>query len=224
MKKTILTIMLGLATIGASAQTAAKTTTAKKATTTATAKGTTTNAMEARKVLDKTAAVISRKGGASATFKISSSKIGSTTGTIAIKGNKFHARTPQAIVWFNGKTQWSYMKSTDEVNISTPNEAQQMAMNPYKFINMYKSGYTLSMTTAANSYNVRLVAQNKQRSVQEMYITVNKKTFTPTQVKMREGGTWTTINITGFKAQNQKDATFVFNAKDFPSAEVIDLR
>ena len=41
---------------------------------------------------------------------------------------------------------------------------------------------------------------------------------------MREGGTWTTISVTGFKAQNQNDATFVFNAKDFPSAELIDLR
>ena len=181
------------------------------------------SAQTAKQVLDKAAANVSAKSGAKASFSIKGDQF-NTSGTIAIKGNKFHARTPQAIVWFNGKTQWSYMKSTDEVNISTPNEAQQMAMNPYKFINMYKSGYTLSMTTAANSYNVRLVAQNKQRSVQEMYITVNKKTFTPTQVKMREGGTWTTINITGFKAQNQKDATFVFNAKDFPSAEVIDLR
>ena len=41
---------------------------------------------------------------------------------------------------------------------------------------------------------------------------------------MREGGTWTTIDITGFQAKNQPDAVFVFNAKEFPSAEVIDLR
>lgn len=182
------------------------------------------NATEARKVLDKTAAVIGRKGGASASFKISSAKIGSTSGTIAIKGNKFHARTPQAIVWFNGKTQWSYMKSTDEVNVSTPTEAQQMAMNPYKFINMYKQGYTLSMTKSGQNYNVHLVAQNKQRTVQEMFILVNSKTYTPSQVKMREGQTWTTITISGFQAKNQADATFVFNAKDFPTAEVVDLR
>lgn len=223
MKKIILTALLIVATIGATAQTNARVAT-KKTTTTATTKSATANAAQARKVLDKTAAVIGRKGGASASFKISSAKIGSTSGTIAIKGKKFHARTPQAIVWFNGKTQWSYLKSTDEVNISTPTEAQQMAMNPYQFINMYKSGYTLSMTASGSNYNVRLVAQNKKRSVQEMHITVNKKTYIPSQVKMREGGTWTTISVTGFKAQNQNDATFVFNAKDFPSAELIDLR
>ena len=182
------------------------------------------NATEARKILDKTASVIGRKGGASASFKISSAKIGSTSGTIAIKGNKFHARTPQAIVWFNGKTQWSYMKSTDEVNISTPTEAQQMSMNPYKFINMYKQGYTLSMNKSGQNYNVHLVAQNKQRTVQEMYILVNAKTYTPSQVKMREGQTWTTITISSFQAKNQPDAIFAFKAKDFPTAEVVDLR
>lgn len=182
------------------------------------------DAVQARKVLDKTASVVGRSGGASASFKMSSPKIGSTTGTIAIKGNKFHARTPQAIVWFDGKTQWTYMASTDEVNVSTPSEAQQMAMNPYRFINMYKSGYTLSMTTSAQSYVVRLVAQNKKRSIQEMVITINRKTNAPSQVKMREGQTWTTIDITKFQASNQADRLFVFSQKDFPTAEVVDLR
>ena len=182
------------------------------------------NATQARKVLDKTASIIGRKGGASANFKISSAKIGSTTGTIAIKGNKFHARTPQAIVWFDGKTQWSYMKSTEEVNVTTPNEAQQIAMNPYQFINIYKKGYKLGMTTTASAYNVHLTAQNTSRSAQELYITIDKKTYRPTQVKMREGKTWTTIAISNFQAKDQADGVFVFRSKDFPDAEVIDLR
>lgn len=190
-----------------------------------TVSGSAQTASEARKVLDKTSAVIGRKGGASASFKIASAKIGSTSGTIAIKGQKFHARTPQAIVWYDGKTQWSYMKSTDEVNVFTPTEAQKMAMNPYQFINLYKQGYALSMTgNDRNSYTVRLLAQDKKRSAQELYIKINKKNYTPTQVRMREGTTWTTIDISGFQAKNQPDAVFVFNAKEFPSAEVIDLR
>lgn len=102
-------------------------------------------AQSAQQVLDRTAKVIGNKSGASANFTISNAKIGSSSGTIAIKGNKFNARTPQAIVWFNGKTQWSYLKKTNEVNISTPTQAQQMAMNPYTFINIYKTGYKMNM-------------------------------------------------------------------------------
>lgn len=181
------------------------------------------NAAQARKVLDKTASIVGRKGGASANFTISSGKYGSTSGFVAIKGNKFQASTPEAKVWFDGKTQWSYMKKTDEVNISVPTEAQQVSMNPYKFITMYKNGYTLGMTKKGTDYIVHLTAQNKKRSVQELYITINNGYY-PKQVKMRQGKTWTTINISNFSAKNQSDATFRFPAKEYSHAEIIDLR
>lgn len=180
--------------------------------------------MTARKVLDKTAAVVGKKSGAQAQFHIANAKLGNASGTIAIKGNKFNARTADATVWFNGKTQWTYMKNTDEVNVTTPTQAQQTQMNPLTFINMYKSGYKLSMKTVEGKYEVRMVAENKARSVQEMYIVVNPKTFVPTQVRMRQKDSWTTINISNFKATPQSDAVFTFNKKDFPSAEIVDLR
>lgn len=182
------------------------------------------NAAQARKVLDKTAAVVGRKGGAQANFTASGSKIGSQSGTIAIKGNMFQARTPKAIVWFNGKTQWSYMKLTNEVNISTPTEAKRMSMNPYTFISMYKNGYTLGMTKSGSNYVVHMTAQNKQRSVQEVYITINKRSYTPSKIRMRQGSTWTNIAVSNFKAVNQPNSKFTFNAKEFPHADVIDLR
>ena len=178
----------------------------------------------AQQVLDRTAKVIGNKSGASANFTISNTKIGSSSGSIAIKGNKFNARTPQAIVWFNGKTQWTYLKKTNEVNISTPTQAQQMAMNPYTFINIYKTGYKMNMKKSGNNYQVHLTAQNQKRSVAELYITINQKTYVPSQVKMRQGKTWSTIKVSNFKARSIPNSSFAFNAKEFPSAEVIDLR
>ena len=183
-----------------------------------------TFAQTAQQVLDKTAAIISRKGGACANFSMSSSKYGSASGSIAIKGNKFNARTPQAIVWFDGKTQWSYMKKTNEVNVSKPTQAQQMSMNPYTFINIYKTGYNMSMKTIGKNYEVHLIAHNQKRSIAEMYITINKESYVPSQVKMRQGNNWSTITISNFQAKNIPNSTFVFKSKDFPSAEIVDLR
>ena len=183
-----------------------------------------TFAQTAQQVLDKTASVIGNKSGASANFHMSSAKYGTTDGTIAIKGNKFHARTSQATVWYNGKTQWTYMKKTNEVSVSNPSQAQQMSMNPYTFINIYKQGYTSSMKTLGNNYEVKLVAQNKKRSVQELILTIDKKTYVPSQVKMRQGSSWSTITVSNFKAKSVSNSTFEFNSKDYPKAEVIDLR
>lgn len=181
------------------------------------------NRQQAMKVLNKTAAVVGRKGGAQANFTVSGKKTGTQTGTIAIKGNMFQARTKKAIIWYNGKTQWSYLKMTNEVNISTPNEAKRMSMNPYTFISMYKNGYNLSMTTKGGNYVVHMVAQNKKRSVPEAYITISKS-YKPSVVRMRQGNDSTTIYVNNFVAKNQPNSKFSFNAKDFPKADVIDLR
>lgn len=180
------------------------------------------NAIQARKILDKTASIIGRKGGAVANFSISG-KYGNSSGTIAIKGNKFNAKTPQAIVWYDGKTQWTYMKKNQEVNVSTPTEAQQQSMNPYKFISIYKNGFKLGMKNVSEGWQIHLYATNQKRTIKEMYIVVGKN-YLPKTIRMRQSNGWTTIKMTNFKAKNLADTMFRFNAKDFPNAEVIDLR
>ena len=95
----------------------------------------TATAQTAKSVLDKAASTITVKDGVKANFKMTGSH-GNTSGTIFVKGKKFHATTPVATIWFDGKTQWTYMKNNDEVNISTPTEAQLQAINPYNFINL----------------------------------------------------------------------------------------
>ena len=144
-------------------------------------------------------------------------------GTIAVKGRKFHATTPVATMWFDGKTMWTYMKKNDEVNVTTPNEAQLQKINPYNFINLYKQGYNMTMNKSDKAYTVHLTSQKADR-IQELFITVDKKTYQPTQVKMLQGKKWTSFDIRNLKAQTLSDAIFTFSSKDFPTAEVIDLR
>ena len=183
-----------------------------------------TAAQTAKSVLDKCAALVSAKEGVKASFTMESAQYGSASGTIAVKGKKFHASTPMATMWFDGTTQWTYLKKNEEVSVTTPTEAQLQSLNPYNFINMYKKGFKSTMTTSASSYNVHLTATDAKRKVQELFITVDKKSYAPTEVKMRQGAKWTTFTISDLKTATLDDAEFRFNSKDFPSAEVIDLR
>ncbi|MCH5312571.1 MAG: outer-membrane lipoprotein carrier protein LolA [Prevotella sp.] len=180
-------------------------------------------AQNAKKILDKTAAVVGSKGGASASFNISGGKLSATNGTISIKGNMFHAKTPAAVIWFDGKTSWTYMKNTEEVNVSNPTASQLASMNPYSFINLYKNGYNYTAKEEGSNYEVHLTATGT-KNIQEMYITVNKTTYVPSMVRMRQGKNWTTIKISNFKTADIPNATFRFNSKDYPKAEIIDLR
>lgn len=178
---------------------------------------------DAKKVLDKAAAVVGRRGGAAANFSITGGEVGRTSGSIIIKGNKFKAITPETTIWFDGKTQWAYMKSTNEVNVSTPSEAKRLSMNPYAFITMYKNGYHMSMKTTVAAYIVHLQAIHPARSMQEFYVTISK-TFYPQQIKMLQGKKWVTINISSFRAASHPNSYFRFRHSDAPSAEVVDLR
>ena len=180
-------------------------------------------AQTARQVLDKTAAVVSAKSGTQASFTIKGERM-NTSGTLSIKGRQFHVNTPQAIIWFDGKTQWTYLKQNEEVNVATPSESQLAAINPYTFIYMYKLGYSSTLSKKGANYEVHLTATDKKRNIEEMYITVNQKSHVPSQIRMKQKHGWTTINISNFKAVSLSDGTFRFNAKDYPQAEVIDLR
>ena len=182
----------------------------------------TSSAQTAKEVLDKTAATVSAKQGAQASFTINGQSM-KASGTIAIKGKKFHATTAQATIWFDGKTQWTYMKNNDEVNIANPTESQLAAINPYNFIYMYKNGYNYTMEKKGGNFVVHLTATGK-KSIQEMYLTIGQKSYTPSQVRYKTAKGWTTIDIRNFKAANLSDGLFRFNSKDFPKAEIIDLR
>lgn len=183
----------------------------------------TVQAQTAKSVLDKAAATITVKEGVKANFKMTGST-GNTSGSIAIKGRKFNAVTPVAIVWFDGKTQWTYVKKNDEVNISTPTEAQLQAINPYNFITLYKNGYASTLNKSGKDYIVHLTATDKSKKIQELFVTVNKTSYHPTQVKLLQGKKWTIFDISDLKKQAIPDAQFKFNAKDYPQAEIIDLR
>ena len=183
----------------------------------------TVNAQSAKSVLDKAAASVTVASGVKANFRMTTTT-GNTSGTIAIKGKKFYATTPQAKIWFDGKTQWTYLKNNDEVNVSNPTEAQLQAINPYNFINLYKNGYTYTMNTAGTNYVIHLTSNSADRKIKELFITVNKKSYEPMQVKMLQGKKWTTFDITSIKKEKIADSQFRFNSKDFPKAEIIDLR
>ena len=181
-------------------------------------------AQTAKQVLDKCAQTLSAPEGLQASFSMTSAQYGSTSGTISIKGRKFHATTPMAAMWFDGKTQWTYMKKNDEVSVTTPTETQLQAFNPYNFINIYKKGYKYTMTTSSTAYNVHLTATNKNARIKEMFITVDKKSYQPSEVKLLQNAKWTTFTISNLKKVSMADSAFRFNSKDYPTAEVIDLR
>lgn len=188
---------------------------------------------EARRVLDATASAFEKGGGIQANFKaesfIDGNLQGSTNGEMRVDGEKFCLSTDETITWFDGKTQWSYVKPNDEVNISTPTPEELQTMNPYAFLRIYKKGFNYTVSNGSlrgkPTYEVILTAENKNQPIQEIRLDVEQKTYTPLCIRIRDNQTWTRIVIDNFKNRQKfgKDA-FTFDSKAYPNAEVIDLQ
>lgn len=182
------------------------------------------SAQTAKQVLDKTAAALTSKGGASASFAVKDSGGSALSGTIWFKGSMFKVVSSQLKIWFDGTTQWTYLSATDEVNITEPTPAQQQMLNPYKLITSYKDGYETSIASKGNSYVVTLKAQSANKAIQEARITVDKSSYHPSDLQVKQNGAWTAISVSNVQAATIADNLFVFDPKECPGAEIIDLR
>lgn len=188
---------------------------------------------DAKKVLDATASKIERSGNIKVGFTITTftgtTETGSTSGTMSISGKKFCMSTSDIITWFNGTTEWTYIRGSEEVNVTTPTAQELQQMNPYAFITMYKKGFNYRMDKGTLRgkavYTIHLTPQKKGQDIQEMVIDVTQKDYTPLCIRIKEKGNWTRISLNSFAGgQKFKDSDFTFQKSDYPDVDVIDLR
>ena len=194
----------------------------------------TTMAQSAMQIMDKTAAKLKSSGGIQASFTATQFKKTtegqSVNGKIDISDKCFYMNSQQMSSWFDGKTQWTMIAGSGEVNVSTPTAQELQQMNPYQFVDLYKSGYSASVTNyqyeGKSCHNVRLVAKKKGKEIQEMRIVIDKNTYLPYSIRiLQKNGDWFRLRVTGIKTgQKWNQSHFQFSPKDHPNIEVIDLR
>lgn len=178
---------------------------------------------QAREVLDKTAHTLQQAGGIRATFG------GTGNGTLLLKGDQFYLNSGGVQSWFDGKTQWSYLESSEEVNVSNPTPEELQTINPYALLSIYKNGYNYQYagTKSRNGkqgYEVILTPEQKQ-DIASITLFVSKA-YQPLYIKVEQSNqSANEIIVTSYQTHQPLDnATFKFDKKKFPNAEVIDLR
>ena len=190
---------------------------------------------EAKDVLDKTSANFRKAGGVEAGFTIRIKAKGQTdglmVGNISLKGDKFVLKTTDAITWFDGETQWSYLTDSEEVNISNPTEEELQGINPYALLSIYEKGFSYALgktrTYQGRSiYEVVLTSTDKTKEISKLILYVTKDTYQPLYILAElNNGSRNEITITNYRGgQKLDDSIFVFDKKQYPRAEIIDLR
>ncbi len=180
---------------------------------------------QAKNILDQTSAAFAKAGGIKATFTI---KAGGeqTKGVLQLKNNKFLLNTNDATTWFDGKTQWSYLKHSDEVNISLPSNEELQSMNPYALLNIYKKGFNYKYNgTVGNNYKITLTPENKKQAFSCIVLLISKSNYQPQHITLEQQNNKSEITVTSYQTkQSYPNSLFQFNKKKYPNAEIIDLR
>lgn len=189
--------------------------------------------LTARNILDRTADCIQTSGGVSAAFTtttfLGTKPQETINGTIDILGEKYVMKTPGLCTWFNGKEQWSLIAGSGEVNLSSPTPEELQVSSPMAFIGIYKSGFSLSSKKAElrgrKVWEVSLRPQKGAKEPSLIVISIDRETYAPMCIRIRNKKNWTRISISDFKAGAGFTADhFIYPAQDYPENEIIDMR
>ncbi|MBB4036453.1 outer membrane lipoprotein-sorting protein [Dysgonomonas hofstadii] len=195
-----------------------------------------TSAQNARDILDKASDTYNKAGAVTARFTLDAKDPKTKTtysydGTAYMKGNKFKIEIPDAITWFDGTTQWVYIKDTDEVNITNPTGDELQAISPSVLFNIYKKGFDLRYIGEKNVagksvYEIELTPQKKGTEFTKIIVEINKINNLFSRISVTDkSGIENLLTIKSYQTgATLADTMFQFSKKDYPNAEVVDLR
>lgn len=191
---------------------------------------------DAKKILDDVSAKFKTYKSVMAHFTLkienpSGKVLGTKTGVVNMEGSKYRVSISGQEIYSDGTNIWTYDKSANEVQI-TKFDASANTITPQKmFTNFYDKDFLYKLNDEKKSGNktleeIELTPVDKTKSFFKVLVDVDKKTKTivSTEVFQKTGDRYI-YTVTSMKVNtNIPDKLFVFNVKDYPKVEVVDLR
>lgn len=194
------------------------------------------NDKKAKAILDAVSTKVKSLKTLKANFSITiqgakGSKPQTKKGIVSMKGNKYFVSVTGQEIYCDTKTIWTYMKESNEVQITAfdPNEN---TFTPSKlFTNFYDKEYSYSYSgekaIAGKKVDVILLTPtNKTKQFTKVELLIDKANTIVAGGKMYEkNGNIYSYTVSGYTPNaSVTDQMFVFNPKKYPNVETVDLR
>ncbi|MEJ7766797.1 MAG: outer membrane lipoprotein carrier protein LolA [Chitinophagaceae bacterium] len=190
----------------------------------------------AKTILDKVSAKFKTFKGVQSGFslKVEDGKgktQGNKKGTVFMKGPKYRVTITGQEIFCDGKNIWTYDKSSNEVTI-TKFDPTANSITPQKlFTNFYDKDFLYKLNGekkegAKTIQEIEMTPVDKSKSFHKVLVYVDKaaQTIAGTKVLEKNGNKYTyavsSLNSNAAISDNQ----FVFDKKNYPGVEEVDLR
>ena len=150
------------------------------------------------------------------------------TGSVIIRKDQYKLELPDNIIWFNGKTSWSYLPAEKEVTITTPDKKDDSFQNrPSAVFTMYKKGYKSRLVEEnSGSYVIDLYPEDFKTEIMRLRLTIGKSLMDlkSLEYKNKEGMVYT-LNVREYSLNLKPEAgTFIFQPEKYNEVDINDMR
>jgi outer membrane lipoprotein carrier protein len=199
------------------------------------------NDTKAKTILDKVASTNNNYKTIKASFKFTTTTVPKSetqveSGTILMKGDKYHLTFSNTDIVFDGKSIYTYLKKPNEINITNPeptkvDKGDFFFSNPRDIFKGYNKNFksTFIKETTINKtvcFEIDLYPADLKTKYTRLKMHISKTAYQITDINMfLKDGTQYLLEFSNFLINNElSDNEFVFDTKKFPDAEVNDMR
>lgn len=149
-------------------------------------------------------------------------------GSIILNKDRYKLELPDNIVWYDGKTSWSYLPAEQEVTITNPeDEGESFQSRPSMIFTMYKTGFKCRLLEERkDSYIIDLYPEDIKHDLIRVRLTIEKPSLKLRnfEYKRRDGITLTLIVNDYNLKTTPEESLFTFSPSKYKGVEIIDMR
>jgi len=195
-------------------------------------KGMGTSDPEAKKILDAVSAKFKTFKSVQSNFTLkienaANKVLGNKSGTVYMKGTKYRIKVSGQDIFSDGVNVWTVDPGAKEITL-TKLDPSNNTITPQKlFTDFYNKDFLYKLNAEVKGIQeVELTPIDKSKLFHKVLVFINKATKSITATKIFEkAGNRYTYTVSGMTANsNIADAMFVFNPKNYPGMELVDLR
>jgi outer membrane lipoprotein-sorting protein len=155
-----------------------------------------------------------------------------STGSLLLRQNMYRITSEKSVIYFNGKTMWTYMPDNNEVTITEPmNQADDFMSNPALFFTLYQRDFKYRYVQETNlsgtrCHEIDLFPRNLSQPYSRIKVYVSVQSDLPEIITSvgKDGVDYTVYLKDLVFDQEVNPEMFTFDPAKHKKVEVVDMR